>query len=134
MNRIMLPLLLGLSLAPVVCCAGELDDQTKAIAEIEKLGGTVNRDAKSPGKAVSEAPLRASTAPRSSERRAEPVNALTGLRELLLTNAEFTESRLEHLKGMTQFGCVLHLYNTKVRGPRAAVPPGPGEPQSSGSP
>jgi hypothetical protein len=45
MNRIAFPLLLGLSLAPVLCWAAEPDDQAKAIAEIEKLGGEVTRAA-----------------------------------------------------------------------------------------
>ena len=54
MNRIVLPLLtLGLSLAPVLCWAAEPNaDQAKAIAEIEKLGGKVTVDEKSPGKPV----------------------------------------------------------------------------------
>ena len=54
MNRIVLPLLtLGLSLAPVLCWAAEPNaEQAKAIAEIEKLGGKVTVDEKSPGKPV----------------------------------------------------------------------------------
>ena len=44
MNRATFPLLLGLSLAPVLCWAAEPNaDQAKAIAEIEKLGGKVTR-------------------------------------------------------------------------------------------
>ena len=54
MNRITFPMLtLGLSLAPVLCWAAEPNaDQAKAIAEIEKLGGKVTVDEKSPGKPV----------------------------------------------------------------------------------
>ena len=54
MNRIILSvLMLGLSLAPVLCWAAEPNaDQAKAIAEIEKLGGTVTVDEKSPDKPV----------------------------------------------------------------------------------
>ena len=52
MNRIAPPLL-ALALRPlasVICLAAEPDDQAKAIAEIEKLGGKVNLDEKSLGK------------------------------------------------------------------------------------
>ena len=54
MSRIALSLLmLGLSLAPVLCWAAEPNtDQAKAIAAIEKLGGKVTVDEKSPGKPV----------------------------------------------------------------------------------
>ena len=50
MNQIILPMLmLGLSLAPVLCWAAEPNtDQARAIAEIEKLGGKVTFDEKSP--------------------------------------------------------------------------------------
>ena len=49
----LLMLTLGLSLAPVLCWAAEPKaDQAKAIAEIEKLGGKVTVDEKSPGKPV----------------------------------------------------------------------------------
>ena len=52
MNRIAM-LLLALSLAPVLCWAAEPKaDEAKAIAEIQKLGGKVTRDEKSPGKPV----------------------------------------------------------------------------------
>ena len=52
MNRILLLLLsLALSLTPALCHAAELNaDQTKAIAEIKKLGGDVTRDEKIPDK------------------------------------------------------------------------------------
>ena len=54
MTRIPLSLLtLALSLAPILCWAAEPNaDQAKAIAEIEKLGGKVTVDEKSPGKPV----------------------------------------------------------------------------------
>ena len=51
MNRILL--ILASSLAPVLCWAVEPNaDQAKAIAEIEKLGGKVTIDEKSPDKPV----------------------------------------------------------------------------------
>ena len=57
MNRIVV-LTLALSLAPVLCWAAEPKaDEAKAIAEIEKLGGKVTRDEKSPGKPVIEVDL-----------------------------------------------------------------------------
>lgn len=54
MNHIALPLLmLGLSLSPVLCWAVEPnDDEARAITEIEKLGGKVTVNEKSPGKPV----------------------------------------------------------------------------------
>ena len=52
MNRaILLLLMLTLSLAPALCWAAEPRvEEAKAIAEIERLGGKVTRDEKSPGK------------------------------------------------------------------------------------
>jgi len=52
MNRVTFPMLiLGLSLVPTLCGAAGPTDQAKA-AEIEKLGGKVTVDEKSPGKPV----------------------------------------------------------------------------------
>ena len=51
MNRILL--MLALSLAPVLCWTAEPNvDQARAIAEIQKLGGEVTVDEKSPEKPV----------------------------------------------------------------------------------
>ena len=54
MNHIVLSMVtLGLSLAPVVCRAAEPNpEQAKTIAEINKLGGKITVDEKSPGKPV----------------------------------------------------------------------------------
>jgi hypothetical protein len=41
MNGVIFPLLLGLSLAPVLCWAAEPEVQAKAIAEIENLNRIV---------------------------------------------------------------------------------------------
>ncbi len=52
-------LTLALSLAPILCCAAEPNaDQARAIAEIEKLGGKVGVDEKSPEKPVLSVDLR----------------------------------------------------------------------------
>ena len=53
MIRIAFPLLLALSLAPVLCRAAESNvNLAKAIAKIEKLGGKVTRDENSPGSPI----------------------------------------------------------------------------------
>ena len=76
MNRICYVLALGLSLAPILCWAAEPNaDQAKAIAEIEKLGGKVTVDEKSPGKPVI---------------------------EWIWRKRKVTDAGLEHLKGLTQ--------------------------------
>ncbi len=101
MNRIALPLLmLGLSLAPVLCWAAEPNgDQAKAIAEIEKVGGKVYLDEGSPGK---------------------PVNAVN------LQRTKVTDAGLIHLHGLTKLEG-LDLGGTKVtdagaKGLRKALP------------
>jgi uncharacterized protein (TIGR03067 family) len=68
MNRILFLLLaLGLLLVPVRCCAAEPNvDQAKAAAEIEKRGGKVTVDEKSPGK-----PVIAAALSRDSDKNAE---------------------------------------------------------------
>ena len=65
MTRIPFPLLaLALSLAPILCWATEPNaDQAKAIAEIEKLGGKVTVDEKSPGKPIVRVDFRAPRSP-----------------------------------------------------------------------
>ncbi len=88
MNRILFPLLmLALSPAPVVSWAAEPnEDQAKAIAEIEKLGGKVTVDEKSPGK---------------------PAISVD------LTGPQVTDTALIHLKGLTNLQS-LELWHTKV--------------------
>jgi len=88
MNRAILPMLLGLSLAPVLCWAAEPKvDEAKAIAEIEKLFGRVKVDEKSPGKPVTEV--------------------------FFFVGADATDATLVHLKGFTHLK-KLHLWKTKV--------------------
>ena len=86
MNRAILPILLGLSLAPFLCWAAEpKTDEAKAIAEIEKLGGTIILYKERPG-----------------------TPAL-----VMLEGCEVTDAWLEHLKGLPNVQ-VLNLMATKV--------------------
>jgi hypothetical protein len=122
MNRaILLLLTLGLSLAPVHCWAAEPDDQAKAIAEIEKLGGKVVADEVHPGQVwvwfegnkVTDAglahvkdlrQLRTLVLDGSSVTDAGLANleGLTTLRWLALNKTHITDAGLVHLKGLIQ--------------------------------
>ncbi len=100
MNRISFALLaLGLSLAPVLCLAAEPNaDKAKAIAEIEKLGGKVTIDEKSPGKPV----IGVSFCDRKvTDAGLKCLKGLTSLHTLILRGTKVTDEGLSQLKGMT---------------------------------
>jgi len=100
MIRITFPLLvLGLLLAPVLCFAEEPNaDQVKAIAEIEKVGGKVTVDEKSPGKPVIAVKFNRSLTPLGPD-----------------IPPQVTDEGLEHLKGLIKLES-LNLVGTKVTG------------------
>jgi len=111
MNRIMLPMLLGLSLAPILCWAAEPKaDEAKAIAAIEKLGGRVTRDEKSPGRPVVEVNLWGT---KVTDTGLEYLKELTRLQDLNLAGTRVTDAGLVHLKGLTKLQG-LHLRKAKV--------------------
>ena len=124
MNRIALPLLaLGFSLASALCLAAEPKaDQAKAIAEIEKLGGKVEFDEKSPDRPVfshgiamrldttflahreSLAELSSLDLGYTNVGDADLVNlkGLTKLKSLNLLESGITDAGLKNLRGLTQ--------------------------------
>ena len=112
MNRIIFPLLtLGLSLAPVLCWAAEPNaDQAKAIAEIEKLGGKVFQDEKSPGKPVIYVDLENS---KVTDAGLKHLTAFMRLQALILSSNQVTDEGLKHLSGLTKLES-LKLGNTRV--------------------
>ena len=114
MNRAILPLLtLGLSLAPILCWAAEPNsEEAKAIAVIERLGGRVSRDEKSPGKPVSQVDLISS---RVTDVDLEYLKGLSQLKTLYLGYIRVTDSGLERLKGLSQLK-TLYLGGTERHG------------------
>jgi internalin A len=92
LNRITFSLLvLGLLLAPVLCWAAEPNpDQAKAIAWIEKLGGKVTVDEKSPGKPVNSVNLRHT---KVSDTELDHLRGLPQLQRLSLGNMISPENR-----------------------------------------
>ena len=112
MNRIMLPmLLLGLSLSPVLCWAAETSaDKAKAIAEIERLGGKVTVNDRSPDKPVIGVDLSYTTV---TDAAMEYLMDLTDLQSLNLYHTKVTGAGLTHLKGLTKLQS-LDLGETKV--------------------
>src|SRR5271157_3041520 len=100
MSRIMLPLLLGLSLAPVLCWAAEPNpDQAKAIAEIEKLGGKVAVDDKNPDKPVIDVDLMDTQV---TDAGLSHLDRFPHLQSLNLYNTKVTDAGLEHVKGLAE--------------------------------
>lgn len=112
MNCIVLPLLmLGLSLASILCWAAEPNtDQAKAIAEIEKLGGRVAVDEKSPGKPVISVGL---SFTETTDAGLVNLKGFTRLQELYLWDTKITDAGLENIKGLTQLQKLV-LANTEV--------------------
>ncbi len=112
MNRIIFPLLtLGLSLAPILDWGAEPNaDQAKAIAEIEKLGGKVTVDEKSPGKPVIGVDLEFTKVTDAGLAR---IKDLPQLQSLNLSGTKVTDVGLEHLKGLTRLQ-TLYLWGTHV--------------------
>ena len=100
MSRIALSILaLSLICAHAGCAAKPKEGQAKAIAAIEKLGGRVTVDEKSPGKPV--VGVRLSDA-NVTDADLEHIEALTNLRRLDLFRTKVTDVGLEHLTGLTQ--------------------------------
>jgi hypothetical protein len=98
MNRITLPILiLALSLVPVFSWAAEPNtDQAKAIAAIEKLGGKVTVDEKSPGKPVSSVDLEGT---QIIDADLVHLKALTQLQDLDLCNRSRCDRVRPHSRG-----------------------------------
>ncbi len=105
-------LVLDVLLAVVVCgCTAKVNpEQTKAIAEIERLGGKVTIDKGSPDKSVIEVNL---SNTHVTDAGLEHLKALTQLQELNLFSTKVTDAGLEHLKGLTQL-TMLVLFTPKV--------------------
>ena len=138
MYRIVLPfLMLGLLLAPIFCWAAEpKTDQARAIAEIEKLGGKVTVDEKSPGKPVISVDLNACSVRDTglhclrADRLRKPdlsigditddllvqLEGLTQLQVLALGGNHITDAGLKPLRGLTQLR-ELHLQGTRTTDP-----------------
>ena len=112
MNRLVLPLLLGLSLASVLCWAAEANaDQAEVIAEIERLGGTVTVAENSPGKPVISVDLAHSRA--TTDATLARFKTLPHLRALNLSHTTVTDGGLAHIEGLKQLDA-LDLEYTKV--------------------
>jgi hypothetical protein len=109
-------------------------DQEKAIAEIQKAGGKVERDEKAPEKPVTTINLATSQATDETLAHLKPfdklqkltlnnrkitdeglknLSGLTGLQKLYLVDTPVTDAGLEHLKGLTNLQ-VLSLVGTQV--------------------
>jgi hypothetical protein len=102
MKRIILFPMLTLTLlfAPALCRTAEPNtDQAQAIAAIERLGGNVIVDDKSPGKRVIAVNLMGT---RVTDAGLEQLAGLPELRDLNLAFTDLTGSGLAHLKGMTK--------------------------------
>ena len=112
MNRAILPILLGLSLAPFLCWAAEpKTDEAKAIAEIEKLGGTIILYKERPGTPA----LVMLEGCEVTDAWLEHLKGLTKLQSLDLSYTPVTDAGLEHLKGLTKLRS-LDLSDTQVAG------------------
>jgi beta-lactamase regulating signal transducer with metallopeptidase domain len=85
-------------------------EQAKAIAEIEKLGGKVIVDEKSPDKPVPLIDLRET---KVTDAGLEHLKGFSQLQYLFLGHTDVTDAGLEHLKGLSQLQ-MLDLSGTKV--------------------
>ena len=85
-------------------------DQAKAIAEIEKLGGKVTLDEKSPGKPVHSVTL---TGTKVCDAELKYLRGLSRLQNLLLGGTQVTDAGLEHLKDVSQLQYLL-LDHTRI--------------------
>jgi len=106
-------LALGFSLAVVASgWAAEVNpEQAKAIAEIEKLGGRVTLDEKSPSKPVIGVNLTCSL--KVTDAGLVHLKGLTTLRSLNLGNTKATDAGLEHLRGLADLHKLI-LWDTWV--------------------
>lgn len=111
---------LSLLLAPVLCCAAEPNvDQATAIAEIEKLGGTVTLHEKSPGEPALEVNLTGTTVTDAGLANLEGLN---NLKSLQLHRTEVTDAGLAHLKGSGNSNSYASQLMRGGRGPRSPTP------------
>ena len=120
MNRIIFELLpLGVSLAPILVWAAEPNaGQARVIAEIEKVGGKVTVNAKSPGKPVTSWTFSTASQIRSIpfKSRTPGDQCLEGLPQLQSLKLSFTlvtDAGLQHIEGLRQIE-LLDLVGTKV--------------------
>jgi hypothetical protein len=85
-------------------------DEDKAVAEIQKVGGKVERDEKAEGKPVTNVNLSITQA---ADGDLAPLEKLPKLQRLSLNNTKVTDAGLEHLKGLANLQ-KLYLVDTKV--------------------
>ncbi|MHB1037765.1 MAG: leucine-rich repeat domain-containing protein [Pirellulales bacterium] len=105
-------LMLGLWLAPIFCWAAEPNtDQAKAFAEIEKVGGKLVVDEKSPDKRVLSVDVYGNV--KITDAWLACLKGLTQLQTLNLGSTKVTDAGLAHLKALTQLQ-TLNLGATKV--------------------
>jgi hypothetical protein len=113
MNRLAVPILaFGLLVAVMssVSAAEPNAEQAKAVAEIEKLGGRVKVDEKSPGKPVILVYLDGTQV---TDAGLEHLKGLSQLRTLNLKDTQVTDAGLKRLKGLSQLQS-LDLANTRA--------------------
>jgi Leucine Rich repeat len=120
--------------APIAARADDPGDQDKAIDEIKKVGGKVERDDKEPGKPVTIVNLALSSVTdenmgilkafpkvhkvtlngtKISDAGLEPLKELADLQKLYLVDTKITDAGLEHLKGLANLR-VLSLVGSQV--------------------
>src|SRR4051795_1725536 len=104
--------LLALSMVVAVPAAWAQDgaDQDKSAAEIQKLGGKLDRDDKAPGKPITNVSLAIT---KVSDGDLVHLEKLVKLRRLSLVGTPITDAGLDHLKGLTELKR-LYLVDTKV--------------------
>jgi internalin A len=100
-------LLLCLAASPV-CRADDAED--KAVALVEKLGATVTRDEKLPGKPVVEVDLHSTAV---TDAALKQLAALKNLTALSLSETKVTDAGLKELTTLKNL-TTLHLHYTKV--------------------
>lgn len=104
-------LVLSLSIGPVFCFAAEPNaNRAKAIAEIEKLGGKVTVDEKTPGTPVIGVGL---CGDRVTDAGLEYLRGFTGLQSLDLRGTQVTDAGLQRVERFTGLQS-LTLFDTKV--------------------
>src|SRR5437588_7276351 len=85
-------------------------EQTRALTELRKIGGTYELDSKSPDKPVLRIVLRG---PKATDAALEHVKALPRLQELWLANTAITDAGLEALKDLKDLR-MLDVYETGI--------------------
>lgn len=99
------------SLSTAVGAGVGATDQTRALAEVKKLGGKYEVDAKAPGRPVVKVDLTRTKA--DDKALAVIVKGLPGLQTLELESTQVTDAGLAHLEGLTHLK-ELTLVNTEV--------------------